>query len=201
MAFNLASFRQKVHSIGRNQYFVVRIPQVGDEETITAMARSTVLPALTHTSLPVWYRGLAMKINNKPEFTEWNVTFLCDEAHGFRNVFLKWMSAAYSVQTLTNVAHNVYKKDGLSVSQLASDGTITSTAIFMGAFPTTVGEISLNQEGGEVEQFQVTFTYDYYLMNDKEGDVVSSDLDIAVGDDGRYAGVTVNGVAGVSLKI
>jgi hypothetical protein len=201
MAFNLSTFRRKVHSIGRNQYFAVRIPQVGDEETITAMARTTTLPAMNHSSLPVWYRGLAMKIDNRPEFTEWNVNFLCDEAHGFRNVFLKWMASAYSVQTLTNVAHNVYKKDGLSVSQLASDGSITSTAIFMGAFPTNVGEINLSQEGGEVETFQVTFTYDYYLMNDKEGDVVSSELDIDVGNDGRYAGVTVNGVAGVSLNI
>jgi len=179
MAFNLSTFRRKVHSIGRNQYFIVRVPQVGDEETVTAMARSTTLPAKQHETLDVFYRGLSMKIDSRPTFAEWNVTFLCDEAHGFRNVFLKWTESAYNVQTLTNLSHNEYKRDGISVSQLASNNSLTSTAIFMGAWPTTVGEIELNQEGGAIETFQVTFTYDYYVMNDLQGNVVLNDVDFA----------------------
>lgn len=200
MAFNLSTFRRKVHSIGRNQYFVVRIPQVGDSETITAMARDTVIPAMEHSTLDVWYKGLAMKIVNRPEFPPWNVNFLCDEAHGFRNVFLKWQEKAYGIQTLTNESHNEYKVDGISVSQLSAKGDITSTVTFYGVLPSTVGEVVLNQEGGQVETFQVTFTYDYYVMNDLNGDVVFNDIDIAVANDGRFQGVTIDGVAGVNLN-
>jgi hypothetical protein len=191
MAFNLSTFRRKVHSIGRQQYFVVRIPQVGDEETITAMARETTIPAMTHSTADVWYKGLSMKVVMKPEFQPWTVLFLCDEAHGFRNVFLKWMEKAYGIQTLTNQGHNDYKVDGVSVSQLSSQGEVTSTATFYGVMPTGVTEIQLNQEGSALETFTVTFSYDYYLMNDIAGNVIFDNIDIAV---------SIAGVAGVNLS-
>lgn len=200
MAFNLSTFRTKVHSIGRNQYFLVRIPQIGDEETVTAMARNTTMPAMTHSDLNVAYRGLNMKVVNKPEFSDWDVEFLCDEAHGFRNVLLKWMEKAYSIQTLSNEAHNDYKRDGASVSQLSSKLEPTSTATFYGFFPSSVGEIALNQEGGQLETFKVTFKYDYFVMNSLEGDVIFNETDIAVDSDGRFEGVDINGVAGVRLR-
>jgi len=200
MAFNLSTFRKKVHSIGRQQYFVVRIPQVGDEETITAMARETTIPAMTHTTADVWYKGLSMKVAMKPEFQPWTVMFLCDEAHGFRNVFLKWMEKAYGIQTLTNQGHNDYKVDGISVSQLSAQGEVTSTATFYGIFPTGVTEIQLNQEGTALETFTVTFSYDYYVMNDIAGDVIFDNIDIAVAADGRFKGVSLAGVAGVNLS-
>lgn len=201
MAFNLATFRRKVHSIGRNQYFIVRIPQAGDEDILTALARSTQIPPMTHETLPVAYRGLEMKIDSKPTFSPWSVLFLADEAHGLRNIFLKWMENAYNVQTLRNLGHNEYKRDGISVSQLAADGTITSTVTFMGVWPTTVGEIELNQEGGAVETFNLEFTYDYYVMNDLAGDVVFNNIDIAVNADGRFSGVSIDGIAGVRLSL
>jgi hypothetical protein len=201
MAFNLATFRRRVHSIGRNQYFIVRIPAVGDSEIITAMARSTTLPAVAHETLPVAYRGLEMKVDNKPTFADWTVTFLCDEAHALRHVFAKWTELAYNIQNLQNLGHNEYKYDGLSVSQLAADGTLTSTATFIGAFPTNVSEIELNQEGGVLETFTVTFAYDYFVMNDLAGDVVFNDIDFAVNDDGRFSGVNIEGVGGVQFRI
>lgn len=201
MAFNLTTFRRQVHSIARNQYFIVRIPQVGNEDIITAMARSTTLPAVSHGTADVAYRGLNMKIDTQPEFSPWSVTFLCDEAHALRNVFLKWTELAFSTQTLQNLNHNDYKFDGVSVSQLAADKQITSTCIFIGAWPTEVGEISFAQAGGEVEEFSVTFTYDYFVMNNKEGDVVIDEIDFAVADDGRFSGVTIDGLASVNLRL
>jgi hypothetical protein len=200
MAFNLSTFRSKVHSIGRNQYFLIRIPQIGDSETVTAMARETEMPAMSHDENTVAYRGLNMNVVSKPTFTDWTVKFLCDEAHGFRNVLLKWMEKAYSIQTLSNEAHNDYKRDGASVSQLSSKLEVTSTATFYGFYPKSVGSISLNQEGGQLETFDVTFKYDYFVMNDLQGDVVFNETDIAVSDDGRFEGVTINGVAGVRLR-
>jgi len=201
MSFNLSTFRQKVHSIARSQYFIVRIPQIADFETVTAMARSTNLPAKSHETANVFYRGLAVKIDTKPTFETWTVKFLCDEAHGFRNVFLKWMEGAYNVQTLRNMGHNEYKKDGISVSQLAASGEVTSTVVFMGMWPTSVGQIELSQEAAAVEEFDVTFTYDYYVMNSLTGDVISTSEDIAVNNDGRFTGVSIAGIAGVNLVI
>lgn len=200
MAFNLATFRQRVHSIARNHYFVVRIPQVGDQEVLTALARTTSLPAVTHTTLEIPYRGMPMKIDDRQDFPEWTVNFLCDEAHGLRNIFISWASLAYNSQNLVTQPHNVYKQDGLSVSQLSAEGEITSTVTFVGAFPTNIGEIAFDQAGGAVSEFEVTFTYDQFFMNSLDGDMVFSDIDIDVGDDGRFAGVTVKGIAGVRFN-
>jgi hypothetical protein len=201
MAFNLTTFRQQVHSVARNQYFIVRIPQVGKDDIITALARTTELPAVTHNTLAIPYRGLEMKIDDRPQFGEWSVNFLCDEAHALRNVFLKWMSKAYNIQNLRTEAHNTYKQDGLSVSQIASTGLNASTVTFIGAWPTNVGAVSFDQAGGGVVQFDVTFTYDYFVMNDLKGDVVVNDLDIDVDNDGRMTGVTIKGMAGVSFNL
>jgi hypothetical protein len=152
--FNLSTFRAKVHSIARNQYFAIRIPQAGTEESLTALARTTSLPAKTHESLNVPYRGLNMQVVNRPTFEPWNVTFLCDEAHSLRHIMIKWMERAYSVIKLQNKGHNDYKRDNISVSQLAADLSITSTATFYGMYPSNVAAIELNQEGGQVESFQ-----------------------------------------------
>jgi hypothetical protein len=199
--FNLSTFRKRVHSIARTQYFVVRIPQVGDAEIITALARSTTIPSMVHDTLDVWYRGLSMKIDGRPTYAPWSVTFLCDEAHSLRNVFLKWMEKAYNVQTLRNFGHNDYKQDGLSVSQLAADKRITASVIFHGAFPSNVGEITLTQAEANVEEFTVEFTYDYYVMNDKDGDAKTTNRDILVSDQGVYSGVTIKGIGGVTLNL
>jgi len=200
MSFNLSAFRKNVHSIARNQYFQVRIPQVGNSEVITALARETSLPAMTQGTLSVAYRGLNMKIVDKPDFPDWSVTFLCDEAHALRNILLKWMEKAYSVQSLRNEAHNEYKRDGLSVSQLSAKLENTATCTFYGAFPSSVGEVALSQEGGSVETFVVTFANDYYVMNSLSGDVVFNDIDIDVSAEGIMTGVTVAGVGGVRLN-
>jgi hypothetical protein len=200
MAFNLATFRQRVHSVARNQYFIVRIPQVGDQEVLTALARTTSLPAVTHTTLEIPYRGMPMKIDDRQDFPEWEVNFLCDEAHGLRNIFISWASLAYNSQNLITQPHNVYKQDGLSVSQLSADGQITSTCTFVGAFPSNIGEIAFDQAGGAIAEFAVTFTYDQFFMNSLDGDMIFSDVDIDVGDDGRFNGVSVKGIAGVRFN-
>lgn len=201
MPFNLATFRQKVHSIGRSQYFLVRIPQVADAETVTALARSTQIPQMNHETADVFYRGLAMKIDTRPTFDTWTVRFLCDEPHGIRNVFNKWMEKAYSIQTLRNMGHNDYKKDGLSVSQLAANKAVMTTYTFYGAWPTTVGTIELSQENAGVIEFDVTFTYDYFIQNDINGDVVFNDVDVAVNAQGIMTGVNIKGVAGINLTV
>ena len=201
MVFSLATFNKRIHSIARNQYYLIRIPSIAtDNEIITALSRNTVIPANNHTTIPVPYRGLESKIVDKPVFDTWTVNFLCDEAHALRNIFLKWQSRQFNVNTLQNFGHNDYKADGISVSQLAADGSVTHTTIMRGCFPSIVGEIALDQAGGALEVFDVTFSYDDHVHNDLGGDVISDDVDVAVNDDGLFDGVTIKGLAGVKFQ-
>lgn len=201
--WNLGNFRENIHSIARTQYFMVNIPQAGTADVLTALARSTSLPQMSHETGDVWYRGLAMKLDMKPTFEPWSVKFLCDEPNSLRNIFSKWMSESYSITSLQNKEHKIYKKDGLSVSQLSTKGEIANTYTFYGAWPTTVGQVELSQESANVMEFEVTFTYDYWLQNSPRGEVRAGvgTVDIDVGANGVMNGISVRGVAGVSLNL
>jgi hypothetical protein len=201
MAWNLSNFKNNIHSLARKQYFIVRIPPLGESETLTALCRTTSMPALTIETVPVPFRGIPLKIADKPTFADWTVSFLCDEAHTLRNTCLQWMSKVYNVQTLQNASHNEYLVDGVSVSQLSSNGDITATCVFRAMFPTSVTEIGFSHDGGEIQTFDVTFSYADFVMNSLKGDVVQSNVDIDVDETGRFKGVSIEGIAGVKFEI
>jgi hypothetical protein len=164
--FNLKTFRSAIHHIGRNQYFQIQIPDIGSYDILTALCRSTTMPPKTHETIDVYYRGLPMKIDGRATFDAWNVTFLSDEGQTLRNIMMSWMEKAYNVSNLENLTHIQYKADNVSVSKLAANKQIVSGVTFFGIWPTQVGEVELNQEGGSVETFEVTFSYDFWLMTD-----------------------------------
>ena len=187
--FNLATFREKVHHIGRTQYFEISVPDImADYSVLTALCRSTSMPAKTHETIDVFYRGLPMRIDGRATFEAWTVTFLSDEAQQLRNAFMMWMEIAYNVSQLENRTHKAYKVDNVVVRKLASNKDIVNQINFFGMWPTSVGQIELNQEGGAVEQFEVTFTYDFWLMGNELG---KSDqdkgVDIQAGTNGQSA--------------
>jgi hypothetical protein len=190
--FNLSTFREKIHHIGRNQYFEVFIPSVfgANHDVATAFARSTTMPPKTHETIDVYYRGLPMKIDGRATFDTWSINFLSDEAQHVRNSFMTWMEAAYNVSQLESRTHGLYKQDNVLVRKIQSNGTPVNAIKFYGIWPTTVGEVELTQDGGDVETFEVTFTYDYWLLGD--GQNISSDpsqgVDINVDGKGRTNG-------------
>ena len=200
-AFNLLDFRKTISAVALNQYYIVKIPQLGDQLAVTALSRTTDIPAFTKNVLEVPFRGIPMKIEGSPTYSEWPVSILADQAHSARHAFLKWMELAYNVLTLSNFGHNEYKVDGVSVSQLAYNKQVTSTCIFYGIWPSSVGAISLDQQGGGVEMFDVTFSYDFWVMNSIDGDVNDSNVTIDVSDTGIMKGVTVAGTAGVKFNL
>lgn len=198
-SYNLRTFRDVVKRIGRNQYFEVQIPSVGDAHVVTAMARSTTMPPRTQETIDVYYRGMPMKIDSRATFDTWTVNFMCDEGSTLRNVFLDWMNSAYSVSDLENYSHGVYKRDDVSFFQLAADKAPMARVDFVGLFPTTVGQLDFTQDGGDYLKFDVTFSYDFWTMKDvTKTDANSKDLssslgngvDIAVGPKGNQSGTS-----------
>lgn len=168
--YNLKTFRDGLSSVARNQYFYVDIGQtIGEGDTLTALARSTTLPAITHGVLDVAFRGLNMRIADRPEFPEWTVTYLCTEDHALRNAHIKWMHQAYDVSDQVNKAHRNYKRDETTLYHLTSDHVDAFSYKFFGLFPSAVGEMALAQEGGEVMQFDVTYSYDNFLTAPQDG--------------------------------
>lgn len=169
--FNLYNFRQTIGDPARPFLFLVTIPEIGSNTVVTSMARSTTLPEITMSDVGIPFQGMTMNIGGTPSFSEWNVTFLCDEAHELRRLFLKWNSLIYDVGTGLVGHSNTYKSDKVGVAQLARNNAPVAKYGFVGAYPKTVGPIDLDHgKKDEAETFQVTFKYDYFINVNQFGE-------------------------------
>ena len=168
-AFVLDQFKTAINDgPALNQYFKIEWGnQFGadDSKLLNYLVRSTEVPGYTMNTLPVPYRGLEVKIADRPTFSEWTCQFLClSNATNMRSKVMQWMyDKEYDLEKAANKKLD-YKQTGVTVSQLAYDGTTELTTIeFHGAFPTTVGNLSFDQSGGSLVTFDVTLTYDYFI--------------------------------------
>ena len=124
MAWNLANFRKNIPAVALNQYFEISIDGIAghDDQRLTALARTTELPAMQHETLGVPYRALEMKIETKVTFTDWNVTFLCEQEHDLRTRLLEIQAQMYKLDSASNEPHDVYKFDRMNVSKVGYNG-------------------------------------------------------------------------------
>ena len=168
--FNLYNFRQTVGDPARPYLFLVHIPEIGTDTVVTAMARSTNLPAATNTPVAVPFQGVNLNLGSTPTFEDWTCTFMCDEAHELRRLFLKWNSLIYDIGTGFAGHSNSYKSDKIGIAQISRNNIKVATVNLVGAFPLNIGAVALTQEAGNFETFDVTFKYDYYIYDTKFGE-------------------------------
>ncbi len=163
---NLHSFRTIIGDHSRPHLFMVSIPPIGsDNIEMTAFARSTKLPSYEISTADIPFQGMNYKVATTANMGgTWECEFLADDAHEIRLRFFQWMSSVYDPQRMTPGSPLFYKSDNVSVSQLNRIGTAVFNYQFVGLFPTTVGEITLDHSTQEPEKFSVTFTYDYFAV-------------------------------------
>jgi hypothetical protein len=162
---NLTEFRKKIGDVARGYFFQISIPSIDDNsESLTMMAKSTILPAYALEDKGFEFQGSRYKQAGHATFDDWNVTFLADEYHKLRHKFLSWQSLIFDPIRQIPFASGSYKKNGIKVLQLSKDGLVVSGYEFYGMYPSRVSEIQLSQSG-EIEEFTVTFSYDYFTIN------------------------------------
>lgn len=163
MSWSLKNFRSNVSSIGLDQYFTIDIPAIFlGSDLVTAIARSTELPSKTLETQTISYYGADIKVGSKANYGDWSVTFLDEHESGLRDNFLFWVEKVYETDSLYNNSHIKYKYNDVVVYKHDPSGKKKSGVRFYGMFPTQVGPISLNHTGGNINTFDVTFSYDYF---------------------------------------
>lgn len=197
MAFNIDSFRAKglVFGGSRPTLFEVRltlpaIAQTSDEEDkIRFLAQATSLPESTVGSIPVPYFGRVINVSGDRVFAPWSISIMNDEDFKIRSSFESWLNGLNThVSNRRNGAFDAEEyKTNATVYQLAKTGNGTNDVenairayTFSGLFPTALDPIGLSWGSpNQVESFNVTFAYDYWVPGDDEnGDNV-----------GKYNGV------------
>lgn len=164
--YNLYSFRNVIGDTAKAYLFLIQIPAVSNPsgEEITCFARSTSLPPYSIQTTEIPFQGLQYKVATVPSFDNWSVEFLADEAHILRHRFLGWGSQIYDAQRQVAGSPLNYKADNIQVSQLNRAGGIVSQYNFVGMFPASIGEVTLDHSNTDPETFSVEFAYDYYTI-------------------------------------
>lgn len=109
------------------------------------------------------YMGRQFKYPADRTFNDWNVTVYNDGAYTLRKAFESWQNTINTNKTnIGPNAMNTFMTDWY-VSPLTREGNIITTYKFVGCWPSTLGEISLDMgQQSEPSNFQVTMTYQYY---------------------------------------
>jgi hypothetical protein len=138
----------------------------GDVELTSFMCRAAQLPASTVEALPVPFRGRILNVAGDRTFEPWTVTILNDTGFEVRDSMERWMNGINGHSANTGITNPVDYQTDLIIDQLDRDESVIKRYNIRGAFPTSVGDIALTYDnGGEVETFEVSFTYQYWESN------------------------------------
>lgn len=178
MAFNVNTFRAELEQGGaRPSLFEVRLsPPAGGlggpgTDLITKspfMVKATNLPASTIAPLEVPYFGRNIKVAGNRTFEDWSVTVMNDEDFKIRNALEVWHQAINGFENnLRNFSTgnpSQYKAQA-TVTQFSKNGSPIRTYTFVGLWPQTIDAIDLAWDTDAIEEFGVTWSYDYWTVS------------------------------------
>lgn len=173
MAFNIDQFK----SIGLNnggvrpslfQVVMTGVPsqEVGFTDKFTFTCKASTIPASTIQQIEIPYFGRQIKLAGDRTFDNWNVTVMNDEDYIVRSSFEKWMNNINS--HVSNLKSQSAYKINAQIYQYSKAGNNTQNIIraytFVGLFPVSVDAMTVDWgQTNQVQEFGVTFAYDYWL--------------------------------------
>lgn len=190
---NISQFGNIIGDISRPYLFLISIPYLDSDSTVTAFARSSTLPSYTIGVVEVPFQTQKWRIAHTAEFDgKWSVKFLCDEGHAVRNKIIGWMQRAYDPSITRNGAPIEYKADNIKAVQLDRTSTAVVQYQFVGMFPTKVNEIEISHSASEEpEMFDTEFTYDYWTMAGADSNATADSFFIGISVDTGAGSTTV----------
>jgi len=107
--------------------------------------------------------GYTIKIAGDPVFPEFSCTFLSSSDQKIYRAMRAWEEVMTSAISGTR-ANDLAYFGNIEIDQLDGIGNVMQTTKLVGAWPSTVGEISLSKETkDEITRFDVSFQYQYPL--------------------------------------
>jgi len=170
---NINDFKAKLRGGGaRANQFRVTMPfpgyaSVGGEtETMSFLTTSTSLPGMTVAEVAIPFRGRELYVAGDRSFATWTTTILNDTNFLIRNAYERWLNGINNMSDNEGLTNPVDYQVDCFVDHLDRNGNTIKSYTLRGLFPTGIGEIDLNyDEQAAVEEFPVTFRYQYFESN------------------------------------
>ena len=143
------------------------------------MTKGATFPESTITATPISYMGREIQIPGNRESTQWVNTVYNDENFAVRTMLDDWTqnlnSGSKNSRAATWTVPSVYtgtlavtgfKKSMTPPDPDVTDSTETPTVAmtykFHGCWPSSVGEVTLDWETNEIQEYEVTWEYAYF---------------------------------------
>ena len=165
MGFNLDDMIGKYKDFARGYLFYVKVTSpVGIQRDHPYLVSTASLPAQSLETTSTNWQGNEYKFATVNTFDTFEITFKADVVHELRTNFLTWMKQIHD--PVSNIHGNPADYFGqVDMTQLNSSGVGIMDYSLINAFPSAVGEISLDYGTREISTFTVTFTYQYHIVN------------------------------------
>jgi len=179
--FNINEFKQNglVAGGARPSLFKVLLTPPGKlglqqnlSQQFSFVCRAAELPASEVASFDIPYFGRKVKLAGDRTFADWRVTVMNDEDFRMRSMFEYWSNSINSMESNIRYLTAESYKSPIQIYQYSKDGNIIRGYDMVGAFPTVVDAISVDWNStNQIEEFTVTFSYDYWLPLDEISDI------------------------------
>lgn len=127
------------------------------------LCKAATLPASTIENIQAMYRGRPVNFAGERSFQPWTVSVYNDTDFAIRNALEQWSGGIQDYNSTAGKVTPLSYQADLAILQLDRNGTVIKEYHFADAYPTVIGQIQLDFEGGrEIETFEVEFTYNYF---------------------------------------
>jgi len=172
MSYALQNFMSNNQDFARGYVFYVFITPFGaggtSQDQIKYLVKSSNLPSSSITVAETNWQGNVYKLGTTQEFSDWTVSFLVDPDDAIRRTFVEWSRLIHDPES------NYHGNPGNGNSGYLQDirvmhlkhyfGTPNMEYKLIGAWPSVVGEMSLDYGAKDMATFDVTFQYQYHTI-------------------------------------
>ena len=173
MAFGVTEFKSNLfgqQAVGGARPALFKISILDSSGTYKLSAEENILvkagaiPAANIAPLPINYAGRAYKMSGFRTYDNWTTTILNDENFSIRNKIMNWMyrlSGAADGERSPTLGMTNTPGEG-TITQVGVDGLDKQSYKFYNMWPTELSEIALDWSNDAVEEYTVTWAYDYW---------------------------------------
>ena len=146
-----------------NPSAVTGIPTRGSD----LLVKAAQFPGSTVAPMPVNYGGRIIKLTGFRTFDNWTVTVINDEDFSHRKWIESWM---YSIagshdgdrSSLARTDSLYNAPADMNVHALNNKGANVSSWKFVNAWPTALGDITLDWSSDTIQEYTIEFAYEYW---------------------------------------
>ena len=147
----------------------------GSFDSMATHCNVSAIPPLTVTPIERQYFGRTVKIPGDMVFGDLSTTIINSQDFKLKKVIEDWMEKINGTGTNYGYSDNTSGFGTVTLTQFSKTGKSLVSWEFVDAWPQTVSEIALSYDtASDIEQFDVTWAYNYYTQAKGSDSTVST---------------------------